>query len=225
MSEIWTTECTECDAGAGKVFTEATKFKPYPDNREDCPHCNKGKMAVSRADWVALKCLDEGRLIVDTENGIIYRTRSASSGKPCTPYHAEINNYGKYDLITLSYEGLQATISVHRVVWFAKHGAIPKGLHINHKDLNKTNNSIFNLEIVTPSENAKHNYNNGRVAERRQLSDRQVVLLRLDALNGMTERQLAQKYKIKLGGVNRIKQGQTYRNVSTPVKLKPAEGV
>lgn len=40
--------------------------------------------------------------------------------------------------------------------------------HVNHKDLNKTNNSIDNLEWVTSAENMKHSYLNGRVSKRRK---------------------------------------------------------
>lgn len=50
------------------------------------------------------------------------------------------------------------TVTVHRVV--AKEFIPnPKGLpYVNHKDGNKANNSITNLEWVTASENLKHAY-------------------------------------------------------------------
>jgi hypothetical protein len=49
---------------------------------------------------------------------------------------------------------------VHRLV--AEHfiGNIGKGLEVNHKDLNKHNNHIDNLEIVTRRENLIHYYAN-----------------------------------------------------------------
>jgi hypothetical protein len=45
---------------------------------------------------------------------------------------------------------------VHRVVASTFLGEIPKGKVINHKDLDKHNNNISNLEIVTSSENRIH---------------------------------------------------------------------
>ena len=52
--------------------------------------------------------------------------------------------------------------SVHRLVWEAFNGPIPEGLQINHKDENKCNNSLKNLEIVTPKQNANYGTRNIR---------------------------------------------------------------
>jgi hypothetical protein len=45
---------------------------------------------------------------------------------------------------------------VHRVVWEAFNGPIEGRLEINHKDLNRSNNSLDNLEVVTHQQNLKH---------------------------------------------------------------------
>lgn len=44
---------------------------------------------------------------------------------------------------------------LHRILYEHKHGAIAKGMVIDHKDGNKTNNAIENLEAITQSENVK----------------------------------------------------------------------
>lgn len=44
----------------------------------------------------------------------------------------------------------------HRFLWESKRGKIPQGLFINHKDGNKKNNRIDNLEVVTLQENNRH---------------------------------------------------------------------
>lgn len=46
---------------------------------------------------------------------------------------------------------------VHRLVYEGVSGGpIPDGLQINHKDGNRVNNAISNLELVTPKQNAEH---------------------------------------------------------------------
>ena len=50
--------------------------------------------------------------------------------------------------------------SVHSLVFEAFHGPVKNGLCINHKDGNKSNNNIENLEAVTISENIRHAFRN-----------------------------------------------------------------
>lgn len=44
----------------------------------------------------------------------------------------------------------------HRVVWCWHNGAIPNGLVVNHKDYNRSNNLIDNLELLTQKENTEY---------------------------------------------------------------------
>ena len=50
---------------------------------------------------------------------------------------------------------------LHTIVWEAFNGEIPAYLEVNHKDCNKLNNSLYNLEIITHQMNMKHAYENG----------------------------------------------------------------
>lgn len=46
----------------------------------------------------------------------------------------------------------------HRFVWENVYGEIPKGFHVHHKDGNKSNNDISNLEVMSASDHIKmHN--------------------------------------------------------------------
>jgi len=45
---------------------------------------------------------------------------------------------------------------LHRAVWKHHNGTIPDGYHIHHKDHDRSNNDISNLEMVEASEHAKH---------------------------------------------------------------------
>jgi len=42
---------------------------------------------------------------------------------------------------------------VHRLVWNAYHGEIPKGMQVDHIDGDKHNNALNNLRLLTPSGN------------------------------------------------------------------------
>jgi hypothetical protein len=41
---------------------------------------------------------------------------------------------------------------MHVVVWEFYNGKIPNGFHIHHRDGNKSNNEIFNLELISARE-------------------------------------------------------------------------
>lgn len=54
---------------------------------------------------------------------------------------------------------------VHRLVWINFVSDIPKGFQINHKDENKINNHLCNLELMTPKENSNYGNRNKLVSE------------------------------------------------------------
>lgn len=66
-----------------------------------------------------------------------------------------INDKG-YEIITLSINGKQKNERVHRLVAKAFIQNKENKPHINHKDGNKLNNSVDNLEWVNRSENIMH---------------------------------------------------------------------
>ena len=55
---------------------------------------------------------------------------------------------------------------LHRYVWEKAHGKIPKGAHIHHKDGNPANNSLENLECLTPKAHAQTHPFEGESLER-----------------------------------------------------------
>jgi hypothetical protein len=74
-----------------------------------------------------------------------------------------LNGHG-YPIIKLHKKGILAHKILHSVVCAAFIGPKPKGFHTNHKDGNKTNNRLDNLEYCTPRENSKHAMEHGLVA-------------------------------------------------------------
>lgn len=61
-----------------------------------------------------------------------------------------------YAQITMCKNGKYYRKAVHRVVWEAFVGPIDGRLEINHKDLDRNNNNIENLEVVTHQQNLQH---------------------------------------------------------------------
>jgi hypothetical protein len=66
-----------------------------------------------------------------------------------------------YLTVRLSKGGKDSTVSIHRLLAYAFISNTEEKPWVNHKDGNKLNNEIINLEWCTPSENSKHAYETG----------------------------------------------------------------
>lgn len=55
--------------------------------------------------------------------------------------------------------GIIWKIQIHRLVWIAFKGLIPQGMEINHKDENKLNPRLSNLDLVTGYQNGWYSRN------------------------------------------------------------------
>lgn len=70
-------------------------------------------------------------------------------------------NHGGYPMVCIYNDGVGVTTAVHRIVALAHLGLRPDGLTINHKDGNKLNNNVENLEYVTSRANREHAIEHG----------------------------------------------------------------
>lgn len=84
------------------------------------------------------------------------RVRSLRFDPPKDIYQTTTNC--GYKQVKLSKYGKMKQIGVHRLVAMMFVDGYQKGLEVNHKDLDKTNNVYTNLEWVTRAENQKHQY-------------------------------------------------------------------
>lgn len=120
---------------------------------------------------------------------------------------------------------------MHRLVAFA---FLPPSdaPHVNHKDLDKTNNAESNLEWVTPKENTKHAIDSGQFAIahqggrtlamnnpkcRKKLTPEDVAEIRKACANGERQADIGARFGVTQSNVSRIHLG---KNWGTTAQIK-----
>ena len=100
----------------------------------------------------------EGRYEVSTLGGVrsLAKPGTQLSGRVLTPVKVH-----DYLYVTLCKDGTKKRCAIHRLVAAAFIPNPDSKPGVNHKDGNKGNNSVANLEWVTYSENNKHAFANG----------------------------------------------------------------
>lgn len=72
----------------------------------------------------------------------------------------QVVNKDGYCRVELYKDGKRKYLLVHRAVWESFNGSVPEGYEINHKDENRQNNNIENLELLTHLENLNYGSHN-----------------------------------------------------------------
>ena len=130
-----------------------------------------------------------------------------------------LNGYPAY---CIKIGGKNSVRYAHRLLAGAFLGPIPKGMQVNHKDGNRANCTIDNLEIVTNSENRLHAYrvlgippNRGKSGiehHNARLTWEQVCEVRKAHSEGEKASLLALRYGISKTGIHRIVSGKVRRS-------------
>jgi hypothetical protein len=130
----------------------------------------------------------------------------------------QFNKFG-YESVSLRKDGVAKTIFIHRLVLLTFLGPVPKDHVVNHRDFNRANNNLENLEYVTMRKNTLHSVKAGRI----NLNVGRKMMRRKSKLNGkdvkdirashMGVMELSRKYGLSHTQIRRILNKENWANV------------
>lgn len=130
-----------------------------------------------------------------------------------------------YHRICLRRDGSRASVYVHKLVTTAFLGPRPAGLQVNHRNGNKADNYIGNLEYVTPRENTHHARDvlgtlsplpvrRGEAQHNSKLTEKDVLEIRSRyAAGGVLQRELAQEFGVGCPCICEVISGKAWKHV------------
>jgi hypothetical protein len=126
-------------------------------------------------------------------------------------------NEGGYACVTL-YDPFKHTARVHVVVAKTFVENTLSKLCVNHKDGNKLNNNINNLEWLTHSENTQHAYDTGLKSKGEdvswaKLTEEDVIDIKNMFVNNISVKEIAEYYEVSVPTISQIKQGESWKHV------------
>ena len=126
---------------------------------------------------------------------------------------------GYWIVSLMSDNGYRKMWLLHRLIWTAVNGEIPKGFQINHIDEDKSNNTIFNLNLMTVIENA--NWGNGNERRSKSLTNNPLKSKSVVSLKGNeivmyfpSIREVERKLGFRSGNISSCCKGrQSYKTI------------
>lgn len=111
--------------------------------------------------------------------------------------------------------------TVHKLVANAFLGPRPLGMQVNHKDGNRKNNRLSNLEYLTCSDNMKHAFSTGlakpRLGEEHhgaKLTEEDVVRIRKRCAAGESQMAVARDYRLNHVTIHNIMHRKSWKHVA-----------
>ncbi len=166
----------------------STGEEEWRDIKDPCIPDRYQVSNVGRVRSVDARCLHNEKR-TRFAKGRIIRAHKAGSG---------------YSQVSLS--GTFKHFYIHRLVAEYFIGKIPKGREINHKDGNKLNNTVSNLEIVTPSENLLHRHRvlGQKVHNQKLNKEKATEIRKIYKGGGISQKKLAEQFGVTTMTVCRI---------------------
>lgn len=127
-----------------------------------------------------------------------------------------------YSVVNLQRPGKRKVTKVHSLVMRAFVSQRPRKQEVNHKDGNKSNNHLANLEYVTRSQNQKHAFENGLNKPNRihgeehgraKVSSQVVKEIRRLAAQKLSQYEIARRVGIKQPQVSRIVNRKLWQHI------------
>lgn len=159
-------------------------------------------------------------LYIVRSNGEVWRRR----GFWCRADRPVALQKGRYARVSLWRNGDRTPVRplVHRLVYEHFVGPIPPGMTINHKNGNRRDNRVTNLELATMSEQMRHAYATGLQKRAKgearknvaKLTERQVREIRkLYAFRHVTGKYLAARYGVSPACIWSVVRGDRWSHV------------
>lgn len=123
-----------------------------------------------------------------------------------------IRNSLGYATVHLRDAPRQKVVAVHRLVMLAFGGPAPAGWHVHHRDANRMNSRLDNLEWLAPAEHmATRRLPRGSESPASKLTEQQVAEIR--ALRGtVPQRELARRYGVTQAAVKQVQLGRHWQH-------------
>ena len=156
----------------------------------------------------------EGRYSI-TPTGEVWShpyTRSDGQRRKGIWLRPAVSIYGYKQVVLTKPDKSRHTLSIHRLVATAYLGE-GDGLQVNHKNGDKLDNSVENLEWVTQLENMKHAFSTG-LNSSRGLSPDQVREIRSLLTSGLKNMTIARMLNLEPSLISKIKTGRIYKDVT-----------
>lgn len=121
-----------------------------------------------------------------------------------------------YKCITIRFNGILISTTVHKLVMDAFQGPIPVGMEIRHLDNNPSNNNFSNLLYGTSLENAGDRkragtYTDGGNHHNAKLSNEQAEEVRVLRSQRIKVRELAERFNVSVATIESIIYGKSYK--------------
>lgn len=136
--------------------------------------------------------------------------KSFKYGKP-SPIgtKTDSNNYRNVALFTD--DGRRINTTIHRLVAEYFLEDYDDTLEVNHKDLDKTNNNISNLEMLSHEDNVEHYVTSEQKKSKSVFKEKDIKNIRNMIDKSMSCLKISKIYKVSTNTIIRIKKKQTYK--------------